>query len=437
MAVFDNRTMFVLFWLFLRFLRLRRDNLTHRSLLNEISGIQELTGEPRRRNRRSGRQQREEIRRSRRRFVFLTTIAANAPLVNTVDRRIWTRFRSRNWWEDVVLRTWNDSDWVENFRMTKATFRFLCNRLRDRINRIHTRFRSAVMVDQRIAITLWKLGTNCDYRTIGHLFGVGRSTVCEIFRETCKAICDELLAEVIHLPTQHEAQRIVAGFRNKWGFPQALGAIDGSHIPILAPEINPTDYYNRKGFYSIVLQAIADDNYCFMNVNVGWAGSVHDARVFANSSVYQKLQENTLFPNITENISGVEIPLVLLGDPAYPLLQNLMKPFSDNGRLTPHQHRFNRRLSSARMVIENAFGRLKGRWRCLLKRSDCNLDILPNVVLACCVLHNLCEQHRNPFNDGWLEGVEDFEGPNEQANIPDDRSAINIRRAIMEHFSNE
>ena len=52
---------------------------------------------------------------------------------------------------------------------------------------------------------------------------------------------------------------------------------------INAPELNHTDYYNRKGWYSILIQAIVDHQYLFRDICVGWPGSVHDAQVFANS----------------------------------------------------------------------------------------------------------------------------------------------------------
>ena len=75
---------------------------------------------------------------------------------------------------------------------------------------------------------------------------------------------------------------------------QCAGAINGSHVPVRPPASNHTDYYNRKGWYSMILQAVVDHEYLFWDVYVGWPGSVqtvHDARVFANSSLYQRAHD--------------------------------------------------------------------------------------------------------------------------------------------------
>ena len=79
---------------------------------------------------------------------------------------------------------------------------------------------------------------------------------------------------------------------------------------------------------------------------------------------------------------------MILGDPAYPGLPWLMKPYPHT---TAHQRHFNYRQSRARMVVENAFGRLKGRWRCLMKRLDVKLDNVANIVASCVVFHYMCE----------------------------------------------
>ena len=43
------------------------------------------------------------------------------------------------------------------------------------------------------------------------------------------------------------------------------------------------------------------------------------------------------------------------------------------------------------------------RWRCLSKRNDTDISDLPDLIAACCVLHNLCEIHRERFNEEWLQ----------------------------------
>ena len=163
----------------------------------------------------------------------------------------------------------------------------------------------------------------------------------------------------IKIPTGPPAIDIVRGFERRWNFPQCFGAIDGSHKPIVAPTNSPTDYYNCKEFYSIVLQALVDHQYRFLNIYIGLPRSVHDALILSNSEVYHKGESGMLVPSHIRTFGRVPVPVVILGDPAYPLLPWLMKPYPGVG-LSDKQTKFNRRLGRARVIVECAFGRLKG-----------------------------------------------------------------------------
>ena len=87
-----------------------------------------------------------------------------------------------------------------------------------------------------------------EYRTLASLFGLGRSTVGKIVLETCNIMTTKLLVRYVHFPKGTRLREIVDGFEVCWGFPQVAGAIDGTHVPVIKPQDNPSDYYNRRDF---------------------------------------------------------------------------------------------------------------------------------------------------------------------------------------------
>jgi len=175
----------------------------------------------------------------------------------------------------------------------------------------------------------------------------------------------------------------------------------------------------------------------FIDIYVGWPGRVHDAWVFNNSSIFQKGSNGELFPNLPKRFGSVQVPLLLLGDPAYPLLPRLMKPFIQHGDFTPKQKKINHCLSRARIVIENAFGWLKGRWHCLLKQIDHHTENFPYVVAACITLHNTCEIFGGRFQENWQVVSDDDTTEITPSCATDDRNnttAKNICNALADHL---
>ena len=108
------------------------------------------------------------------------------------------------------------------------------------------------------------------------------------------------------------------------------------------------------------MQAVGDFRGRFLDINIGWPGKVHDARVIINSSFYRKASTGSMVPDWSKTCGGVRVPLLVLGDPAYPLLPWLMKPYIETPNSTDSECKYNYRQSRARMVVENAFARLNG-----------------------------------------------------------------------------
>ncbi|XP_037954101.1 protein ALP1-like [Teleopsis dalmanni] len=173
-------------------------------------------------------------------------------------------------------------------------------------------------------------------------------------------------------------------------------------------------YRNKKGWPSIVMQAVVDNNYLFRDVSVKLPGSYHNVDVFKESGLYK--YSTQVIPTYTTDINGLPIPLMIIGDVTYPLLSWLIKPYTDC--LNPEEESFNYHIRLGKIFVENVFGRLKGRWRCLLKTMDIDPEFVPFVALACLILHNFVERKNERFLDTWsLDMQNEIEFPQPQDDI--------------------
>ena len=180
-----------------------------------------------------------------------------------------------------------------------------------------TRLRSPVPVRTVVAMLLKRLGKGLDYREIGDKFGVGASTACIKVNEAMKLLVSSKMHIISKIQRGINFKRIINGFQRKWNFPQCLGAIDGTHIPIKAPLVHHADYYNRKCFHSVILQGVCDSQCCFTDVFAGWPGRAHDSRVFGRSQIGNLITEERLIPddsNLRRVINNHVIEPFLIGD---------------------------------------------------------------------------------------------------------------------------
>lgn len=176
--------------------------------------------------------------------------------------------------------------------------------------------------------------------------------------------------------------------------------------------------------------AIVNANYEFIMVDVGANGKVSDEGAFSNTKFHKLLVENKLNIPQPDELPNSEIkqPYVLVGGEAFPLMDNLMKPFSQKN-LNEEQIIFNYRLSRARRIVENAFGILASRFRILLREINLNPEKATLIVQACTHLHNfLIRKKIELYYQGGLDVENTTTGDIENADWKSQATLLSLRR---------
>ncbi|XP_066914218.1 putative nuclease HARBI1 [Clytia hemisphaerica] len=242
--------------------------------------------------------------------------------------------------------------------------------------------------------------------------------------------------------------------------PHTIGCIDGKHIRIECPRLTGSQYYNYKGFFSIVLMAVCDANYCFTLVDLGQYGSNNDSGVLSSSlmgEMFDGAEMNLPDPSKIHPSSEENVPYFLLGDEIFPLKSWLMRPYPGAGA-SEEERIYNYRHSRGRRCIENAFGILSQRWRIFLRPIKASVKNVESYTLACLSLHNYLRLTNNAgyvpagFADSedssgnivdgtWRNGVEGENGALRNLTTLHGsrftKTALEIREKLKTHVNSE
>ena len=102
-----------------------------------------------------------------------------------------------------------------------------------------------------------------------------------------------------------------------------------------------------------------------------------------------------------------------------------------SGRLNPGQQRLKKVLTKLRVVVERAYGKLKTRWRCILKELEDDTARAADITLACCVLHNFCIIMGDDLDD---EDYESSDDDDDEDGGEDDEEGQEIRQALTKYL---
>ena len=76
-------------------------------------------------------------------------------------------------------------------------------------------------------------------------------------------------------------------------FKDCIGAIDGTHIPVVVSQSKQIPYIGRKGTPTQNVMVVCDFNMCLTFAWAGWEGTTHDTRIFLEAL----RRENLHFPH--------------------------------------------------------------------------------------------------------------------------------------------
>lgn len=134
-----------------------------------------------------------------------------------------------------------------------------------------------------------------------------------------------------------------------------------------------------------------DAEYRFIMADIGSYGRNSDGGIFARSVIgrgFAAGQMNVPEPDLLPG-SDVVAPYTMVGDQAFPLSHYMMRPYPQlQSQADPSKKNFNKRLSRARRIVENAFGILAQRWRIYFRPLPLGPNSVNIVVLTTLLLHN-------------------------------------------------
>jgi hypothetical protein len=227
-----------------------------------------------------------------------------------------------------LLDPLTDRTFRMRYRVTFRVFKMICQKMKQigfRKPNTGRGRKSKHSREARVAMTLRFLAGG-SYLDLCDIYKTSERYMYLMVADTCEWLVKAYPMPLLSEPAVQQAAR--ASFRRKPGgaeFDGAIMAIDGVCLRIVAPSTNASQYYNRKGYFALNMQAGVDGDARFLWTSIITSGGTHDALAFACSPLSRWLERG-----------GLPAHLFILGDEASAASPQVLTPFS--GRNLPVEH---------------------------------------------------------------------------------------------------
>ncbi|KAG5023488.1 hypothetical protein JHK82_019388 [Glycine max] len=299
------------------------------------------------------------------------------------------------WSLEAPLR---DAHWRSLYGLSYPVFTTVVDKLKPHIALSNLSLPS----DYAVAMVLSRLAHGLSAKTLASRYSLDPYLVSKITNMVTRLLATKLYPEFIKIPVgRRRLLETTQAFEELTSLPNMCGAIDTTPVH-LRINPNPNIYRCRYGFPSLLLQVVSDHKKIFWDVCVKAPGGTDDATHFRDSLLYHRLTSGDVVWDKVISVRGHHVRPYVVGDWCFPLLPFLLTPFSPSGMGTPAQNLFDGMLMKGRSVVVEAIALLKGRWK-ILQDLNTGVHHAPQTIVACCVLHNLCQIAREPEPELWKE----------------------------------
>lgn len=329
-------------------------------------------------------------------FRFLWVLSATA--LHTASRRRYLtasrvrRRKCRDWYVNHLVPS-SDETFRGYMRMSRETFAVVLVLLRTHAADMFRLRRgpNLLSVEVQLAMTLYRLGAYGNLarvEAVADHFGVSVGIVVKATRRVIWGL-KRLASSSIVWPNTTRRAELSAWPGSHFGFDGCIGATDGTTFPLAyQPALHPWSYYDRKGRYSLNSLITCDwDDVIISNVQ-GCTGAAPESFVQTRGS-WHKYPSAYFFAG-----------QYLLGDKGMKYTRWVLGPYMQPELTSAERRNFNFQLARLRVRSEHTIGILNRRWSSLKELrlgigSDKAFSHVTDWVLACCVVHNICQREHD------------------------------------------
>ncbi|KAK0151909.1 Gem-associated protein 2 [Merluccius polli] len=172
--------------------------------------------------------------------------------------------------DENVVMTMEDCELIKRYRLNREGIKLVVELVRDAITSPTNR-NNPISPEIKCLATLRYLATGKMQLCNADDLGISQPSVSRAINQTINTLC----------------------------MPGVVGAIDGTHIKIIAPSKDEDVFVNRKKVHSINTQIVFDATFHIIDVVAKWPGSTHDSRILMGSGLRQDVALDTLSQSTT------------------------------------------------------------------------------------------------------------------------------------------